>query len=179
MHLFGKNLVLSTKCQADLWPFIQGHSFGLPHTYLNICFSEITGLFDWLFKSLDQNVCNPHIWWNIICSIISCSWPWPILTLLRRSGERLRTFRSSSLEINLLKISFYSGIILGQKSNAAYKTYIVYGGYFTNLLQTICHSLSADSWNMSSCDCPGYHCHRATFIQEFKTTFLLILTSRH
>ena len=29
--------------------------------------------------------------------IISCSWPWPILTLLRRSGERLRTFRSSSL----------------------------------------------------------------------------------
>ena len=65
MHLFGKNLVLSTKCQADLWPFIQGHSFGLPHTYLNICFSEITGLFDGLFirlfKSLDQNVCNPHI----------------------------------------------------------------------------------------------------------------------
>ena len=66
MHLFGKNLVLSTKCQADLWPFIQCHSFGLPHTYLNICFSEITGLFDGLFirlfKSHDQNVCNPHIW---------------------------------------------------------------------------------------------------------------------
>ena len=35
MHLFGKNLVFSTKSQADLWPFIQGHSFGLPHTYLN------------------------------------------------------------------------------------------------------------------------------------------------
>ena len=34
MHLFGKNLVLSTKSQADLWPFIQGDSFGLPHTYL-------------------------------------------------------------------------------------------------------------------------------------------------
>ena len=34
MHLFGKNLVWSTKCQADLWPFIQGHSFGLPHTDL-------------------------------------------------------------------------------------------------------------------------------------------------
>ena len=32
--------------QADLWPFIQCHSFGLPDTYLNICFSEITGLFD-------------------------------------------------------------------------------------------------------------------------------------
>ena len=31
-----------------------------------------------------------------ICSIISCSWPWPFVTLLRRSGERLRTFRSSS-----------------------------------------------------------------------------------
>ena len=100
MHLFGKNLVLSTNCQADLWPFIKGHSFGLPHTYLNICFSEITWLFDGLFirlfKSLDQNVCNPHIWQNKICSIICCSWPWPILTLLRRSGERLRTFRSSS-----------------------------------------------------------------------------------
>ena len=25
---------ISTKCQADLWPFVQGHSFGLPHTYL-------------------------------------------------------------------------------------------------------------------------------------------------
>ena len=103
MHLFGKNLVLSTKSQADLWPFIQGHSFGLPHTYLSICFSKITGLFDGLFiklfKSLHQNVCSPHIWYNKICSIISCSWPWPILTLLRRSGERLRTFRSSSLNI--------------------------------------------------------------------------------
>ena len=31
-----------------------------------------------------------------IGSIISCSWLWPILTLLRRSGERLRTFRPSS-----------------------------------------------------------------------------------
>ena len=31
-----------------------------------------------------------------ICFIISCSWPWPILTFLRRSGEGLRTFRSSS-----------------------------------------------------------------------------------
>ena len=27
----------------------QGPSFGLPHTYLNIFFSEITGLFDGLF----------------------------------------------------------------------------------------------------------------------------------
>ena len=64
--------------------------------YLNIFFSEITGLFDGLFirlfRSLDQNVYGK----NKICSIISCSWPWPILTLLRRSGERLRTFRSSS-----------------------------------------------------------------------------------
>ena len=36
--------------------------------------------------------------------------------------------------------------ILGQKRNAAYKTYILYGMSFTNLSQTICHSLSADSW---------------------------------
>ena len=56
MHLFGKNLVLSTKCQADLWPFIQGHSFGLPHTYLDICFSEITGLFDGLFIRLFKSL---------------------------------------------------------------------------------------------------------------------------
>ena len=38
--------ILSTKSQADLLPFIQGNSFRLPHTYLNIFFSEITGLFD-------------------------------------------------------------------------------------------------------------------------------------
>ena len=37
---------ISTECQADLRPFIQGHSFGLPHRCLNIYFSEIT----WLFK---------------------------------------------------------------------------------------------------------------------------------
>ena len=36
---------ISTKCQADLCPFIQGHSFGLSHKYLNIFFSEITRLF--------------------------------------------------------------------------------------------------------------------------------------
>ena len=63
----------STKCQADLWPFVQGYSFGLPHTYLNIFFSEITGLFDGLFirlfRSLDQNVYGK----NKIYSIISCS----------------------------------------------------------------------------------------------------------
>ena len=45
-----------------------------------------------------QNGCNPHIWLNKIYFIISCIWPWPILTLLKRSGERLRTFRSSSFE---------------------------------------------------------------------------------
>ena len=65
-------------------------------TYLSnyFFFSEITGLFDGLFirlfRSLDQNVYGK----NKICSIKSCSWPWP--TLLRRSGERLKTFRSSS-----------------------------------------------------------------------------------
>ena len=69
--------------------------------------------------------------------------------------------------------------ILGQKRNAAYKTYIVYGGYFTNLSQTICHSLSADSCIMSSWGCSGYHCHRTKLIQQFKPTFLSILTSLH
>ena len=38
----------NTKCQADLWLLIQGHTFGPPHTYLNIFFSEITELLDYL-----------------------------------------------------------------------------------------------------------------------------------
>ena len=83
---------------------------GLPHTYLNIFFSEITRLFDGLFirlfRSLDQNVYGK----NKICSIISCSWPWPILTLLRRSGERLRTFRSSSFFSPQLILQLTEGI---------------------------------------------------------------------
>ena len=65
--------------------------------------------------------------------------------------------------------------ILGQKRNAAYKTYIVYGGSFTNLSQTICHSLSADSWIIRYWGCPSYHCH----LHLFKPTFLSILTSLH
>ena len=69
--------------------------------------------------------------------------------------------------------------ILGQKRNAAYITYIVYGGSFTNLSQKICHSLSANSWIMSSWGCASYHCQRTTLIQQFKPTFLSILTSRH
>ena len=67
----------------------------------------------------------------------------------------------------------YPQHILGQKRNAAYKTYIVYGGYFTNLSQTICHSLSADFLIMSSCGCPGYHNQRTTFIQQFKPTLFI------
>ena len=90
----------STKCHADLWPFIQCHSFELPHPYLNIGFSEITGLLMEYsldcFRSLDQNGCNPHVWYNKICFIISRSWLWPFLTLLKRSAECLRTFRPSS-----------------------------------------------------------------------------------
>ena len=39
----------STKCQADLWHVIQGHSFGLPYTYLNSFFSEITWLLELKF----------------------------------------------------------------------------------------------------------------------------------
>ena len=69
--------------------------------------------------------------------------------------------------------------ILGQKGNAAYKACIVYGGSFTNLVQTICHSLSADSWIMNSWGCPGYHCHWTKLICQFKSTFLSILMSRH
>ena len=69
--------------------------------------------------------------------------------------------------------------ILGQKRNAPYKTYIVYGGNFTNLSQTICHSLNADSWFMSSWGFTSYHCHRTKSIDQLKPTFLSILTSRN
>ena len=46
-------------------------------------------------------------------------------------------------------------LILGQKRNAAYKTYILYGVSFTNMSQTICHSLSADSWAIGPSGCPS------------------------
>ena len=49
-----------------------------------------------------------------------------------------------------MQVRAFERYILGQKRNAAYKTYVVYGGFFTKLSQTICHSLSADSRIMSS-----------------------------
>ena len=71
--------------------------------------------------------------------------------------------------------------ILGQKRNAAYKPYILYGGggSFTNLSQTICHSLSADSCVIGPSCCPRYHCHRTKLIEQSTPTVLSILTSRH
>ena len=54
-----------------------------------------------------------------------------------------------------VKTVVHDSYILGQKRNAAYKTYIVYGGSFTNLSQTICRSMRADSWIMSSWGCPS------------------------
>ena len=72
---------ISTKGQADLSP--KATNFGLPHTYLNIFFSEIIGLFELkfhiiaysvykqysyniCFRSLDQNGHHAHIWSNNI-----------------------------------------------------------------------------------------------------------------
>ena len=52
LNLIRQWFYISTKCQADMWPFILGHSFGLPYIYLNIFFSEITGLFDGVFIRL-------------------------------------------------------------------------------------------------------------------------------
>ena len=40
------------KNQMPRWHFIQCHLFGLSHTYINIGFSEITGLFDGVFIRL-------------------------------------------------------------------------------------------------------------------------------
>ena len=106
---------ICTKCQADLWPFIQCHSFGLPHTYQNIGFSEITGLFDGLFIGLfkvtwQKWLLPPYMVKQEMFYYKLC-WPWPILTLLMRSGERLRTFRSSSLMSCVMKhktVSFFN-----------------------------------------------------------------------
>ena len=53
-----------------------------------------------------------------IGSIISCSWLWPILTLLRRSGERLRTFRSSSLKILSGTLSVSNSLDTDQDQNS-------------------------------------------------------------
>ena len=73
--------------------------------------------------------------------------------------------------------------ILGKKKkkrNAAYKPYIVYiWGSFTSLSQTICHSLSADSWVIGPTGCPSYHCHRTKLIEQYTPTVLSILTSGH
>ena len=86
---------------------------------------------------------------------------------------------STHLKMSHCRKSHVAAHILGQKINAACKTYIVYGGSFTHLSQTICHSLRADSWIMSSWGCPSYHCHRTKLIHQFKPTFIWILTSCH
>ena len=68
--------------------------------------------------------------------------------------------------------------ILGQKRNAAYKTYIVYGGLSSISRKRCITFLSADSWIMSSWGWPSYHCHRTKLIYQFEPTFWSILTSR-
>ena len=55
----------------------------------------------------------------------------------------------------------------------------VYGGSFTNISQTICHSLSADSWVIGPWGCPSFHFHRTKLIEQLRPTVLSILTSRH
>ena len=67
--------------------------------------------------------------------------------------------------------------ILGQKRNAVYKIY-KYGPY-TNLSQTICHNLSADSRIMSSWVCPSRHCYWTKLIEHMIHTVVSISTSRH
>ena len=75
-------------------------------------YSEITGLFDGvfikLFRSLNQNGRSPHK--TKYVHYIRRSWSWPFLTLLRRSGERFRTVRSSSLKLTFSKNSIWNTI---------------------------------------------------------------------
>ena len=49
---------LSSKCQTDLCPFIQGHSFGLPHSYLNI------------FPQKSLGCLNSNFKWNILLFVL-------------------------------------------------------------------------------------------------------------
>ena len=76
LNLIKRWFYISTKGQADLSP--KATHFGLPHTYLNIFFSEIIGLFelkihmeysvdkqyeyDIYFRSLDQNGSHAYTW---------------------------------------------------------------------------------------------------------------------
>ena len=61
--------------------------------------------------------------------------------------------------------------ILGQKRNAAYKTYILYAVSFTNLSQTICHRTSTDTWVIGPSGCPSNHCHRTKLIEQLTPTY--------
>ena len=42
-NLMRPRFYIISKCQADLWPFIQGQTFWLPHTYLNIFIQKSLG----------------------------------------------------------------------------------------------------------------------------------------
>ena len=55
----------------------------------------------------------------------------------------------------------------------------MYRGLSPIISQMICHSLSADSWIMSSWGCPSCHCHQMKLIEQLRTTVLSILTSCH
>ena len=48
--------------------------------------------------------------------MISLSWPWPILTLLRRSGEHVRAFRSSSFRMLENVSSLHHAVIYNHSS---------------------------------------------------------------
>ena len=71
VNLMRRCFYISTKCQADLWPFIKGHSFGLPHSYLKIFYFRnhlavwtqfhMEYYFD-CFRSLHHYGHNNHIW---------------------------------------------------------------------------------------------------------------------
>ena len=109
--------------------------------------------------------------------------PGPEVTKLFACSSQLNTKFILLINVKMLTfvgiLTFISMInILGQKRNAAYKTYIVYGG-LSPISRKRFVSLGADSWIMSSWGCPSYHRHRTKLIQQFKPTFLSILTSHH
>ena len=94
---------------------------------------------------------------------------------LLRPNKKINVFRVTRLKI-LGRVGTH---ILGQKVTPHITHTSVYGGSFTNLSRTICHSLSADSWVMGPWGCPSYHCHRTESIEKFTPTVLSIMTSRH
>ena len=72
---------------------------------VKLCQPDVTLTLVKLNKTV--KMATAYVWWNKYIWMISLCWPWPILTLLRRSGECFRTFRFSIFEIGTVVMALY------------------------------------------------------------------------